>query len=374
MIATVTSKRLMPPWKPEPGYGRFQNERKLSDRDIATIRRWAAAGAPEGDRGHLPPPPEFNEAWRLGEPDLVVRMTRPFPIPADGPDIYQCFVIPLPLDRNRYVRALEFQPLNRKVVHHALLFTDASGSARARDTGSGYPCFGVPGFLPTSALGGWSPGNRGITLPDDIALPVQKGADLVVQMHFHPTGKPETECSSIGFHFTGKAPTRRIMDVALGSRRIDIPAGDASYKVTDHFTLPVNVHATGIIPHAHYVCREMRAWAVLPNGRKRWLIRIRDWDFNWQEQYRYAEPVALPEGTRLEMEFTYDNSAANPRNPNSPPKRVTWGPATTDEMAGLHVQVIPDDMSEAQELGRALWGKIMREVGGKFYRGPAPRP
>ena len=158
------------------------------------------------------------------------------------------------------------------------------------------------------------------------------------------------------------------MDIPLGSRQIDMPPGERAYKVTDHFTLPVPVTAIGIIPHAHYICKEMKGIAILPGGARKWLIWIRDWDFNWQEQYRYQQPLHLPEGTRLEMEFTYDNSADNPRNPNQPPERVRWGPETTDEMAGLHVQVIPDRMSDAAELGQALWGKFMRSVGGGFFR------
>jgi hypothetical protein len=159
-----------------------------------------------------------------------------------------------------------------------------------------------------------------------------------------------------------------VADIALFSNRIDIPAGDRDYKVRDHFETPVDVEAVGIIPHAHYICKDMKGWAILPDGRKRWLIWIRDWNFNWQEQYRYAVPMKLPAGTRFEMEFTYDNSEANPRNPNHPPKRVVWGPATTDEMAGLHVQVVPEDMDDWHELGQALWGKMMRMVGGGFYR------
>jgi hypothetical protein len=150
------------------------------------------------------------------------------------------------------------------------------------------------------------------------------------------------------------------MDIPLGSAQIDIPPGDAAYKVTDHFTIPVDVDAIGVIPHAHYVCRSMYAYAILPDGSRRTLLRIPDWNFNWQQQYRYAAPIHLPADTRVEMEFTYDNSEANPRNPNHPPARVRYGPGTNDEMAGLHLQVIPVDPDDADELSQALWGKMMR--------------
>jgi peroxiredoxin len=368
LIATVTASRYMPPWPPEPGYGHFQGERRLRDADIATLRRWADAGAPQGDPAQLPPAPRFPEGWQLGTPDLTVRMPKPFAIPADGPDRYMCFDIPLHLTADKYVRALEFRPEARAVVHHALFLLDAGHIGR--QLGESYSCFGTPGFLPSGALGGWTPGMQPARMPEGLQLILRKGSDLVMQIHYHPTGKPETDQSALGLYFTDKPPAKWVADIALGSHRIDIPPGERAYKVRDHFTTPVDVEAVGIIPHAHYICKEIVGWALLPNGRKQWLIRIRDWNFNWQEQYRYATPVKLPADTRLEMEFTYDNSDANPRNPNHPPKRVVWGPATTDEMAGLHVQVVPEDMDDWHELGQALWGKFMRSVGGGFYRRP----
>jgi mono/diheme cytochrome c family protein len=368
LIATVTASRYMPPWQPEPGYGHFQGERRLRDADIATLRRWAEARAPEGDPARLPPAPHFPEGWQLGPPDMTIRMPKPFSIAADGPDQYMCFVIPLHLTDDKYVRALEFRPEARSVVHHALFLLDAGHIGRQK--GESYPCFGTPGFLPSGALGGWTPGMQPARMPDGLQLILRKGSDLVLQIHYHPTGKPETDQSALGLYFTDKPPTKWVADIPLGSHQIDIPAGERAYKVRDHFTTPVDVEAVGIIPHAHYICKEMDGWAILPDGRKQWLIRIRDWNFNWQEQYRYATPVKLPADTDLQMEFTYDNSDANPRNPNHPPKRVVWGPDTTDEMAGLHVQVVPEDMDDWHELGQALWGKFMRSVGGGFYRKP----
>jgi mono/diheme cytochrome c family protein len=368
LIATVTASRYMPPWQPEPGYGHFQGERRLRDADIATLRRWAEARAPEGDPAQLPPAPHFPEGWQLGPPDMTIRMPKPFSIAADGPDQYMCFVIPLHLTADKYVRAMEFRPGARSVVHHALFLLDAGHIGRQK--GESYPCFGTPGFLPSGALGGWTPGMQPARMPDGLQLILRKDSDLVMQIHYHPTGKPETDQSALGLYFTDKPPTKWVADIPLGSHRIDIPPGERAYKVRDHFTTPVDVEAVGIIPHAHYICKEMDGWAILPDGRKQWLIRIRDWNFNWQEQYRYVTPVKLPADTDLEMEFTYDNSDANPRNPNHPPKRVVWGPDTTDEMAGLHVQVVPEDMDDWHELGQALWGKFMRSVGGGFYRKP----
>jgi hypothetical protein len=374
-IARAVTTRSMPPWKAVAGYGRFKGERRLSPREIETILEWARAGAPEGDPALLPPTPGFTAGWQFGEPDLVVEMPKPYVVPAHADDDYRCFVVPVNLRHDVFVRAVEFRPSNRRIMHHALIFGDNTGTGRelAAKNGGSYSCFGTPGFLPSAAFGGWTPGTGVIQMPEGAAARLRTGVDLVVQEHFHSRAEPEQEQSRIGFYFTNVAPTRAVMDIGLVSRAIDIPAGDTAYIVRDHFEIPIDVHAIGIIPHAHYICRDMKGWAILPDGRKRWLLWIKDWDFNWQDHYEYTEPVALPAGTRVEMEFTYDNSGANPHNPNNPPKRVTWGPSSTDEMAGLHIQVIPDRMQDAPELGRALWGKIMRMVGGKFYTLPSGR-
>ncbi len=370
LIATVTAKRYMPPWLPSEPH--FQHEMRLSAAQIALLASWAAAGAPEGNPRETPAPPKVPDGWPLGTPDLEAVMPAPFAVPADGPDLYQCFVIPAPapapVPKDHWVRAIDIRPGNAKVVHHVIVFQDTTRTARKRDTGAGYPCFGTPGFLPARGLGGWTPGALPFRMPDDIPSLFHGAGDLVLQIHYHPTGKPETDRTRLALYFAAQPPTRRLIDVPLGSNRIDIPPGDAAYKVTDHFTIPVEVDAIGIIPHAHYVCKTMYAYAVLPDGTRRTLLRIPDWNFNWQRQYRYATPIRLPADTRVEMEFTYDNSAANPRNPNHPPARIAWGPATTDEMAGLHLEVVPVDAADTDELTQALWGKMMRSLGGGIYR------
>lgn len=366
VIAEVVRRGLMPPWKADPGPLEFEGAHRLTGGEIRLLESWARDGAPRGDPGIEPAAPKFQPGWKLGAPDRTVRMQKPVEVPATGEDIYTCVVIPLGLKQTGYVRAFEFKPGNRRTVHHALMFLDASGAARRN--GEVYPCFGVPGFLPSASLGGWTPGFGPTSYPPLTAVTLRPGMDLVLQLHYHPTGTIETDQSELALYFTETAPTRRMMDVALGSRNIDIPAGEARYIVRDHFTLPVPVEVTGIIPHAHYICREMRGTAIRPDGRRIPLITVRGWDFNWQRHYRYKHPFTLPAGTRIEMEFLYDNSAANPRNPSNPPRRVTWGGGSLDEMAGLHVQVIPANDDDARELGQSLWGKIMRELGGGILK------
>ncbi|MBZ5603409.1 MAG: ascorbate-dependent monooxygenase [Acidobacteriia bacterium] len=340
-IAAVTAKRYMPPWKAEAGYGHFEDERRLSDAQIAMIGEWARNGAAEGDPARKPAPPQFTSGWQSGKPDAVFTVPASFSIPADGRDAFQCFVVPLKFSADKYVKTVEFHPGNTKVVHHALFFLDGSGQARQLDAATpepGYPCFGGPQIAPEGALGGWAPGATTRPLPTGIVQTVNRGSDLVIQIHYHPSGKPEADQSSIGLTF-GDPPTKGLSGMIVGTRKIDLAAG-AQQTITDWARVPEDVDLIGITPHAHLLCKEMKVTAKFPDGRIEPLIWIRDWDFNWQGSYRYAEPVRLPKGTRIEMSYVYDNSAGNPHNPSNPPKRVTFGEQTTDEMALLFMQVV----------------------------------
>lgn len=349
LIAVVTAKHYMPPWKAEAGYGHFQDERRLTDAQIAAIAEWARNSAPEGDPRQKPAPPQFASGWQAGKPDSVLTVAEPFPIPADGSDVFQCFVIPLPYPADRYVKTVEFRPGNARVVHHALFFIDTSGEARRLDAATpepGYRCFGGPQIQPAGGLGGWAPGATAEPLPAGVAHTLLKGSDLVIQIHYHPSGKPETDQSSIGLTFGG-APEKGLAGMVLGTRKIDLAPGDAHQEVTDWALVPEDADLIGITPHAHLLCKEMKVDARLPDGTTVPLIWIKDWDFNWQGQYRYAAPVRLPKGTRIEMRYVYDNSAHNLHNPSDPPKRVTFGEQTTDEMALLFLQVVlprPEDV------------------------------
>jgi mono/diheme cytochrome c family protein len=349
LIATVTAKHYMPPWKAEPGYQHFEDERRLTQAQIAIIGEWARNGAPEGDPGQAPVPPQFVSGWQAGKPDVILRMPQPFSVAADGRDVFQCFVIPLDFTDDRYVKTVEFHPGNPGIVHHALFFLDMSREARQLDAATpepGYSCFGGPQIEPSGGLGGWAPGATPRPLPGGVAQTVKKGADLVIQIHYHPSGKPETDQSSLGLTF-GDAPQHGLAGMIAGTRKIDLAPGDAHHEVTDWISIPEDVDLIGITPHAHLLCKEMKVDARLPDGKTEPLIWIRDWDFNWQGQYRYSTPVHLPKGTRVEMRYVYDNSAANPHNPSNPPKRVTFGEQTTDEMALLFLQVVlprPEDV------------------------------
>jgi len=342
-IAAVTSRRLMPPWKPESGRGEFQDDRRLTDAELRTLQRWIADGAEEGNAADLPPAPQWADDWRLGTPDLVVRMTESYTVRADGPDVFRTFVIPIPLAAPRYVRALEFQPGNARVVHHANLGVDRTQASRQldrRDPEPGYTgSMVVEARYPEGQLLGWTPGQAPHPSPEGMPWQLDPGSDLVVQLHLQPTGRPESVRVTVGLFFTDVPPTRTPVGLRLGSETIDIPAGARAHTVTDRYTLPVDVDVLAVQPHAHNLARRMEASATLPDGSTRPLIAIADWDFRWQDVYRFAHPFALPKGTTIAMKYTYDNSADNVRNPHQPPARVVWGQNTTDEMGDLWLQV-----------------------------------
>jgi len=320
------------------------NERRLNDAQIQLIQLWVKEGAVEGNAADLPPAPKFAEGWYLGEPDLVVKMPEPYTVPPEGRDVFRCFVIPMELPEDKFVRAVEFRPSNRRVVHHSLLFLDNSGAARKldeEDPGVGYGKMGGVGFVPSGGLGGWAPGVFPQPLPDGIARRIKKGADLVLQTHFHPTGKEELEQSTVGIYFYKTPPKAVMHGTMVASRKIDIPAGEKNYKVNASITSPADVDLIGITPHAHLICKEMKVWANFPDGSTQDLIWIKDWDFNWQDQYLYKKPIRIPRGTRVDMEFTYDNSMANVRNPFNPPQRIHHGQQTNEEMAITFLNVVP---------------------------------
>jgi len=376
LIATVTRSGYMPVWKPEAGYGKFQHERRLSAEQISLLGEWAKDGAPQGNPKDKPAPPVFTEGWQAGEPNLILKAGNGFDVPADGPDRFQCFVLPLNLEQDSYIRTTEFRPGNRRVVHHGVIYVDESGTARklAGDKGS-YPCFGGPRVPATGLLGGWAPGT--IVEPGDpqLSVPVRKGTDLVVQIHYHPSGKPETDTSSVGVIY-GVPPTKGRTSVLMVNTNIDIPPGDSSYLVKSKITLPQDVEVSGVFPHAHWLCRDMKIDAFLPNGDVTHMVWIKDWDFNWQGGYRYQSPLHLPKGTRVELAYTFDNSEKNPRNPSSPPQRVTFGEQTTDEMAVAFLTVLlpsPADVGSFQkEMRLSVLADILESGNLSQLRGRIP--
>jgi hypothetical protein len=362
MLQTM-EERYMPPWHPEPGHGVFVGARRLTEEQIKLFRTWVNTGMAEGDPGRTPPVPKFPEGWRLGQPDLIVTMDRPFEVPARGPDIYQNFVIPLGLNEDKWVTAVEFRASAPAAIHHVLYLVDDSGRARRQSPKEGQPGFPGMAFRPTGSLGGWAVGATPMKLPSGLAYPLPKGADLVLQTHFHLTGKPEKELITVGLYFADRPPGRTLVNLQLPPAfglfsNLDIPAGQRDYRVADRFTLPVDVDVVAVNAHAHYLGKVVKADAALPDGNRKPLFYIKDWDFNWQGQYQYREFVRLPKGSVIHASLTWDNSADNPRNPNLPPVRVRWGESTNDEMGSIRFLLVAADESDAKRLQDAVRAQV----------------
>ncbi|MGO4883448.1 MAG: tetratricopeptide repeat protein [Bryobacteraceae bacterium] len=347
-IVSVITRRYMPPWLPEAGHGDFQEDRRLSVDQIRLITEWVAQGAPAGPPAGDPPHPKFIPGWQLGEPDLVVDAPAPYHLQASGPDQYWNFVLPLKVAATRWVKAIEIRPGNLRAVHHANVLIDRSHSARMQEKSPGEGFAGMDlsiesdTFDPDSHFLFWKPGGTPWVEPSGMAWRADPGDDLVLNVHMQTTGKPELVQPSIGLYFTDRPATKHPMLLQLeADGALDIPAGDADFKVSDDFTVPMDLDVLAVYPHAHYLGHLLEGYATLPDGTRRWLIRIPDWDPNWQSVYRYKQPVFLPKGAVISMRYHYDNSAANPRNPNQPPQRVRGGNQATDEMAHLWLQVLP---------------------------------
>lgn len=357
-IKLMTSTHQMPPWKPVDGCGDFADARVLAQSDIDTIAKWVDAGAPEGNAADLPQPLHFDGGWSLGAPDLVLSYPTAFTAP-DNTDTYRCFPIPTNLTSDQYVAAIDIHPGDATTVHHVIAYIDSTGASQQlddADAAPGYQCFGGPGFSITNTeaatLGGWAPGARPVTLPDGVAFKLPASSNVVLQVHYHPhSGAPKPDRTEIGIYFAKAPPKQLLRILPIINTSFTIPPGDPNYRVTAAIPIPMPVatHLWLIAPHMHLLGRKMHVTADTPGGSQ-CLIDIENWDFNWQGMYRYNNAVALPAGTRLSLEAYYDNSSNNILNPNDPPKPVSWGEQTTDEMciAFLGITIDGEDLTKGQ--------------------------
>jgi tetratricopeptide (TPR) repeat protein/mono/diheme cytochrome c family protein len=361
-IVDVTGRHTMPPWKPEDA-NVFVGERRLTDHEILTIRRWARGGASEGIRYKDSELIASSSYWRNGEPDLIVRLPT-YTLRADGPDVFRNFVVPVPGNDTHYVRAWQFRPGSR-AVHHANIRIDPTMASRRLDETDPEP--GYEGVIlhsadyPDGQFLGWTPGQAPPIATADLAWKLRGGNDLVVQLHMRPTGREEVVAPAIGLYFSQSPPSKTPVIVRLSRQNLDIPAGAKDHRVSDAYVLPVDADIAAIQPHAHYRPRTVRAWASLPDGTERRLLTIRDWDFNWQDQYRYRTPFLLPAGTTLHMEYSFDNSDSNPRNPDHPASRVRWGWRSSDEMADVWIQMLTRSDRDQATLARSARHKMAVE-------------
>ena len=377
LIEKVTESRYMPPWHAEPGFGDFADERRLTDAQIASIAEWVKQGMPRGDASKMPKPPVFTDGWQLGKPDLILEVPEAFEVPASGPDIYRNFAIPLGLTEDKWIRAVEYRPSNRRVVHHAIFQFVRAGAVADLVGADGKPGFRgamlarmVPAFAPAGDLGGWAVGGTPRFLPSDLKWTLNKNSDFVLQIHFHPTGKPETERSTIGLYFATTPPVRKVREISAPGlfgvlANLDIPAGEKNYELKASARTFANMRAYSVMAHAHYLGKEMKAIATLPDGSTKPMLWIKNWDFNWQDRYVYKQPVDLPKGTKIDVTITWDNSAENPHNPCNPPRRVQWGFQSTDEMGAVVFQTMTasdEDETALDNFNAAIAKAVVNQI------------
>jgi len=369
-IVAVTASRYMPPWPPERGYGDFVGDRSLTPAQIKLFADWLKQGKPKGDESSLPAAPYYGSEWQMGPPDLILRMPQPFYLPAEGSDVFRNFVVPSGVNQVRYVRGFELRMSNPRVVHHANVVLDRTGSLRRRDGQDGQPGFAgmdviteaaADNFDPDSHFLFWKPASVLHPEQDDMSWRLDPATDLILNLHLQPTGKEELVQAEIGIYFAAHPPTLFPMLVQLEhDGALKIPPGDKNFIVTDELTLPVDTQVLAIYPHAHYLGKQLEAWATLPDGTRRWLIRINNWDINWQAVYDYAKPIDLPKGTKIAMRISYDNSSDNPRNPNHPPKLVLTGNRSEDEMGHMWLQLLPKAPAGGEDPRLAIQEAVMR--------------
>ena len=362
----MTGNKVMPPWKAAQGADVFHDARALSAGEIDVLRRWVERGTNEGNPADLPPPPKFVEGWQLGEPDAVVDPGEDFHVPADGPDVYRCFVFPTNFGGDRYLAAMEVRPGNRRIVHHAMGYVDVTGMARKldeADPGPGYTAFGGVGFAPAGTLDGWGPGIIPRRLPEGVGMMLPKGSDIVVQLHYHPDGKAETDRTRIGLYFcdTKKAPVDKRLHMAVALNfGVRVPPGESNHEERASLTVPADITVLRLAPHMHLLGRDITVTATFPDGSRRVLVGVPAWDFRWQGIFSFKEPVKLPRGSTVDVVAHYDNTTDNPDNPSRPPKVVSWGEGTDDEMcvAALFYTV------DAEHLTQGLAGAPIAPVPG----------
>jgi hypothetical protein len=331
-----------------------------------------------------PRPPVFQDGWTLGQPDIVLPFPRAIEVPADGPDLYRNIVLPLDLPDDRWITAIDYEPSARTVVHHVLFFLVPAAATASIGQDDALPGLGARALLAARAgapqgpaadaaggIGGWVPGMTPHFFPKGIAQPVPAHTSVVAQLHLHPSGKAQQERGRLAIYFSKTPPTRSLVGIQVPptfgfAMGIDIAPGEQQYVIKDSFVLPVDVEALGARGHAHYIAKELKMVATLPDGSTRGLLWIRDWDFGWQDSYFYETPFMLPKGTRIDVAITYDNSEGNPRNPNMPPRRVRWGRGSFDEMGSMTLLAAAATAEDAASLRQAQAQHFRRQLAARL--------
>ena len=344
---------VMPPWHADKAHGKFKNDRSLSDKDRSVLLRWANNGAPKGDPKDLPPAPTYADGWSLGQPDAVMQIPVDYKVPADGFVEYEYFEIPTNFTEDKWIQGLEVRPGARAVVHHVIVtarppqperrptgFRMAQGMDIPRgQTGSGEPgathakgqsLFPAPQRL-GAFIGGFAPGTSASSFEPGSAVLIRAGSTIVLQMHYTTNGKEAIDRTKIGFFFARQPPERELRLGTLINGQLKIPAGEKDYSIAAEMTTTADVTLRSLLPHTHLRGKSWEYTVTYPDGRSEIVLAVPKYDFNWQTDYVFAEPLKLPAGTKIRAVAHYDNSEANTANPD-PTVTVSWGDQTWEEM------------------------------------------
>jgi hypothetical protein len=368
-MKTAVLTKKMPPWSADPHYGKFSNDRSLSQTEIDTLVAWADAGSPAGNPKDAPKPREYFQGWQIGKPDVVYELPTPIDVPASGVVDYTYVVIPTNFTEDKWVQFAEVRPDARSAVHHVLAFLRPPGNNFMRDAQPGVPYIprrpvsdgrqsgqrgqggNIQDQIPGEMLVGYAPGLPPAQCKPGEAKLIKAGTDIVLQLHYTPNGKAVTDRTKFGLIFAKKPPQKRVMSMMAMNYFIKIPAGDPNYEAHSLATLQQDVNLVSLLPHMHLRGKDFLYKAVYPSGETQVLLSVPKYDFSWQIQYALEQELLLPKGTRIECTAHYDNSANNPSNPD-PTKEVRWGDQTFEEMMVGFFDVSFDAHSDPSALQR----------------------
>ncbi|MBI2686738.1 MAG: thiol-disulfide isomerase [Acidobacteria bacterium] len=359
-IRDAVLRHTMPPWfaRSEPGV--FANDPRLTAAEISTLRQWAEGGAPAGRP--TAPRRQWTEGWRIGTPDVVIEMSKAAQVPAEGEVEYQHVIVPSGFTEDMWVAALEVRPDSRAHVHHAVVFVRPPKSVwlRAKPvdelfTAKGQALEGLSTL--DEVIAAYLPGAEPHVFPPGHAKLIPAGSDLIFQIHYTTNGKASTDRTRIGLVMAKEKPSVRVYSAAIAQGNFTIPPNAAAHRVEASFTVHTATEVYALAPHMHLRGKSMRVRAVDADETERLLLDVPRYDFYWQLVYRPVKPVPLPRGSRLVVEAVFDNSSANPRNPD-PLATVRWGEQSREEMAVcfidflLPVPISPNELFRAPRLGR----------------------
>lgn len=352
-IREKVANKQMPPWHPDPNYGKWENDRRLAQKDIDTIVAWVDGGAPEGNPKDLPPMPKLASGWQIGEPDLIVQMPTEFTIPAEGSVPYQYFSAPTNFKEDRYIQALEARAGNLSVVHHAVIYVREPGQPAMGQGGRG----GQKKFnIGDGILGALSPGMTPFIGKPGEAKLIKAGSQLIFQMHYTPNGKEAKDRSMVGLIFAKQPVDKIITTKAAFDIKFAIPPGATNHEVRATYEFEEDSHIISLMPHMHLRGKDITYRAIYPDGRSEILLAVPKYNFNWQVYYYPKTPIAIPRGTRIEAVAHYDNSTNNPQNPD-PTREVRFGEQTWDEMMNAFFDFTVDSQSVAKTAGASKGSK-----------------